>query len=78
MWLPPEQREAARVDITEVEEPGSYEYFLALQQDYEQMPRQQAGLRNTRLEYQSLAQHEIRIAHFHRSIDRYLGTWMET
>jgi hypothetical protein len=74
MWLPPEQRDAARVELTEVEEPGSHEYFLALQQDYEQMPRQQAGLRNARLEYQSLARHEIRIAHFHRSIDQHLGT----
>ena len=34
------------VDLTEVDEPGSYPYFLALQQDYEQMQRQQYGLRN--------------------------------
>lgn len=73
MWLPPEQREAARVDMTEVDVPGSYKYFMALQQDYEQMPRQQLGLRNSRLEHMSLAKHEIRIAHFHRSVDRYLG-----
>jgi nitrite reductase/ring-hydroxylating ferredoxin subunit len=73
MWMPPEQRDAARVELTEVDEPGTYKYFLALQQDYEQMPRQQAGLRNRRLEYQSLAEHEIRLAHFHRSIDRYLA-----
>ncbi|HET9733006.1 MAG TPA: aromatic ring-hydroxylating dioxygenase subunit alpha [Acidimicrobiales bacterium] len=73
MWLPPEQREAARVPITEVDVPGSYEYFLALQQDYEQMPRQQLGLRNRRLEHLSLARHEIRIAHFHRSVDRHLA-----
>ena len=72
MWLPPEQRDASRVDLIDVDEPGSYKYFLALQQDYEQMPRQQAGLRNGRLEEISLAQHEIRIAHFHRSIDGYL------
>lgn len=74
MWLPPDQREANRVDPIEVDQPGSYKYFLALQQDYEQMPRQQAGLRNSRLDHISLAQHEIRIAHFHRSIDRYLAT----
>ncbi len=72
MWLPPEQRDASRVDLIEVDEPGSYKYFLALQQDYEQMPRQQAGLRNRRLEHISLARHEIRIAHFHRSIEGYL------
>jgi Ring hydroxylating alpha subunit (catalytic domain) len=72
MWLPPEQREASRVELIDVDEPGSCKYFLALQQDYEQMPRQQAGLRNTRLEHMSLAQHEIRIAHFHRSVDAHL------
>jgi phenylpropionate dioxygenase-like ring-hydroxylating dioxygenase large terminal subunit len=74
MWLPPEQRQAARAERIEVDQPGSYKYFLALQQDYDQMPRQQAGLRNSRLDHLSLAKHEIRIAHFHRSIDRYLQT----
>lgn len=73
MWLAREQRDAARAELIEVDRPGSYKYFLALQQDYEQMPRQQAGLRNSRLEHLSLTKHEIRIAHFHRSIDRYLG-----
>ncbi len=72
MWLPADQRDGARAELVEVDEPGSYEYFLALQQDYEQMPRQQAGLRNQRLEFLSLARHEIRLAHFHRSVDRYL------
>jgi len=72
MWLPPEQREGARAELIDVEQPGSYQYFLALQQDYDQMPRQQAGLRNVRLHHLSLAKHEIRIAHFHRSVDRFL------
>jgi hypothetical protein len=74
LWLPPERREAARAELIQVDEPGSYKYFLALQQDYEQMPRQQAGLRNRRLEYISLARHEIRLASFHKTLDRYLGT----
>jgi hypothetical protein len=26
------------------QDPGTFKYFLALQQDHEQMPRQQAGL----------------------------------
>ena len=73
MWLPPEERDTARVALTDVEDPGSYQYFLALQQDYEQMPRQQAGLRNRRLDHLALAKHEVRIAHFHRSVDRYLA-----
>jgi phenylpropionate dioxygenase-like ring-hydroxylating dioxygenase large terminal subunit len=74
MWLPPGPREEYRAELVEVEEPGSYPYFLALQQDYEQMPRQQAGLRNRRLEYLQLAQEEVCIANFHAAIDRYLMT----
>ena len=73
VWKPKEEREEARVDQLDVTEPGSYEYFLALQQDYEQMPRQQAGLRNRRLETMTLAQTEVRVAHFHRTLDRYLS-----
>lgn len=73
MWLLPELRDQFRVELTEVEEPGSYEYFLALQQDYEQMPRQQRGLRNRALEYITLAREEVCIANFHRVLDRYMG-----
>ncbi len=72
MWLPPGLRDEYRAELVEVEEPGSYPYFLALQQDYEQMPRQQKGLRNTRLDYLQLAQEEVCIANFHRAVDRYL------
>lgn len=72
MWLPEEFRDAFRAEPIEVEEPGSYEYFLALQQDYIQMPRQQLGLRNTRLEYMALVREEVGIARFHTALDRYL------
>ena len=47
MYLPAEMRDAFKVDLIEVDEPGSYKYFEALHQDYIQMPRQQLGLRNT-------------------------------
>ena len=73
MWLLPALREQFRVQLTEVEEPGSFEYFLALQQDYEQMPRQQKGLRNRALEFMSLAKEEVCIANYHSVLDRYLG-----
>lgn len=73
MWLPPELRETYRAQLTEVDEPRSYKYFLALQQDYEQMPRQQKGLRNSRLKYMTLAQEEVCIANFHSVVDRYLA-----
>jgi phenylpropionate dioxygenase-like ring-hydroxylating dioxygenase large terminal subunit len=73
MWLPEEYRDAFRAEPIEVEEPGSYQYFLALQQDYEQMPRQQVGLRNSRLEFMSLVREEVGIARFHTALDRYLA-----
>ncbi|BBY96644.1 aromatic ring-hydroxylating oxygenase subunit alpha [Mycolicibacterium fallax] len=73
MWLPEEHREAFAAAHLEVTEAGSFPYFLALQQDYEQMPRQQRGLRNTRLEHMSLVKEEVVIAHFHSVVDRYLA-----
>jgi nitrite reductase/ring-hydroxylating ferredoxin subunit len=72
MYLPPEYQ-AYRVQLTEVDVPGSYQYFLALQQDYEQMPRQQQGLRNHALKFMSLAREEVNIARFHAIVDRYLA-----
>ncbi|TGD71706.1 aromatic ring-hydroxylating dioxygenase subunit alpha [Mangrovimicrobium sediminis] len=73
MWLPPEERAAARAPLVEVSEPGSFEYFLALQQDYEQMQRQQKGLRNTRLEHMALTRQEVRLAWFHEVLDRWVA-----
>ena len=73
MYLPPEHRDAFQVELTEVEEPGSYKYFEALQQDYEQMPRQQLGLRNARLDHMSLVKEEVVIGHYHSVIDRYMA-----
>ena len=58
--------------LTEVDEPGSYKYFEALQQDYEQMPRQQKGLRNSRLDHMSLVKEEVVIGHYHSVVDRYM------
>lgn len=74
MFLPPEHRDAFRAEPTEVTEPGSYKYFEALQQDYEQMPRQQLGLRNSRLDHMSLVNEEVVIGHYHSVIDRYMTT----
>ncbi|UXA06167.1 aromatic ring-hydroxylating dioxygenase subunit alpha [Mycobacterium sp. SMC-2] len=73
MYLPPEQSSAFAVGLTEVDEPGSYKYFEALQQDYEQMPRQQLGLRNRRLDHMSLVKEDIVVAHYHSVLDRYLA-----
>ena len=73
MYLPPEHRDAFQVDLTEVVEAGSYKYFEALQQDYEQMPRQQLGLRNRRLDHMSLVKEEMLLAHYHSVVDRYMA-----
>lgn len=78
MYLPPEHRDAFRVPLTEVDEPGSYKYFEALQQDYEQMPRQQLGLRNSRLDHMSLVKEEVVIAHYHSVVDRYMANGAAT
>ncbi len=73
MYLPPEHRDAFTVGLTEVDEPGSYKYFEALHQDYEQMPRQQLGLRNKRLDHMSLVKEDIVVAHYHSVVDRYVA-----
>lgn len=73
MYLPAEVRDEFRAELIDVEEPGSYEYFEALQQDYEQMPRQQAGLRNRSLKYMHLAREEVNLARFHKVLDRYMS-----
>ena len=72
MYLPAAIRDQYRAKLVEVDKPGSYPYFLALQQDYEQMPRQQRGLRNRMLKYMSLAREEVNIARFHSIVDKYL------
>jgi len=73
MWLPQEIAQHYRAELVEVEEPGSFAYFLALQQDYEQMPRQQKGLRNKLLTHLTLAQEEACVAHFHSVVDQYMN-----
>lgn len=71
-WLPPEQRAEQRAELVEVAETDHFDYFLALEQDYEQMQRQQKGLRNRALDSITLARQEVRLAHFHSALDRWL------
>lgn len=73
MYLPAEFRDEFRSELVDVDEPGSHEYFEALQQDYDQMPRQQLGLRNRSLKYMHLAQEEVNVARFHKVLDRYMN-----
>jgi nitrite reductase/ring-hydroxylating ferredoxin subunit len=71
-WLAPEQRAELRAPL--VDEPKDFPYFLALQQDYAQMQRQQDGLRQRGLEYMTLTRQEVRLAYFHSTLDGWLGT----
>ena len=73
MWLPEGLRTQYRAEPVVVTEPGSYPYFLALQQDYDQMQRQQLGLRNAGLTHISIVREETSIARFHDVLDRYMA-----
>ena len=73
MWLPPEQRAAAREPLVEVNEGEHEPYFLALEQDYDQMQAQQRGLRNSGLKEMALTRQEVRLAYFHSALD----SWVE-
>ena len=73
MWLPEDQRADMREPLCEVAEGEHEPYFLALEQDYDQMQRQQAGLCNTALTHMALTRQEVRLAWFHAVLD----SWIE-
>jgi phenylpropionate dioxygenase-like ring-hydroxylating dioxygenase large terminal subunit len=73
MWLPPEQRAAQRCELMDVKEGDHFTYFLALEQDWEQMQRQQRGLRNRGLKHMTLTKQEVRLAYYHSILD----AWVE-
>lgn len=70
-WVRPEERERLTTPHSWIPEDQSL--GLVLDQDREQIPRQQRGLRNRSLKTIGLARCESRIAHFHQTLDRYLG-----
>ncbi len=72
MWVPTEQRAAMREPLKEVGWGEHEPYFLALEQDYDQMQRQQAGLRNTALKEMALTRQEVRLAWFHSALDSWV------
>ncbi len=73
IWLPEAEREAAREPFLDVQPGDHYPYFLALQQDYEQMAIQQRGLENRALSHMIVTRQEPKVIHFHATLDR----WME-
>jgi phenylpropionate dioxygenase-like ring-hydroxylating dioxygenase large terminal subunit len=74
MWLPPEERAARQLELTEIAEGDHFPYFLALEQDYEQMSLQQRGLRNTSQQFLTLTRQEPKVAHFHSVLDGWLDS----
>jgi len=72
MWLPPEVRAARREPLREISEGDHFPYFLALEQDWEMMQRQQRGLRNSGLEHMALTRQEVRLAYFHSVLDSWV------
>lgn len=73
-WLPEEQRAAARVARTVVPEGEHFTYFLALEQDWEMMQRQQDGLRNTTMPEMALTRQEVRLAYYHSVLDSWVSS----
>jgi phenylpropionate dioxygenase-like ring-hydroxylating dioxygenase large terminal subunit len=73
-WLKADKRVTARVAQTVVPEGEHAQYFLALEQDYQQMCRQQSGLRNRALSHQRLTRYEPKVAFFHHVLKRWLST----
>jgi len=73
MWLPPEQRAAQYEPVREIAEGDHFDYFLALEQDFEQMQRQQTGLRNKGLKQMALTRQEVRLAWFHSVLDSWVN-----
>lgn len=74
MWLPPEERAARREPLKEIAEGDHFPYFLALEQDWEMMQRQQRGLRNSGLDHMALTRQEVRLAYYHSVLDSWVGT----
>jgi len=72
LWFPPEEREALRTEVVEIPEGEHFPYFLALEQDYQQMELQQRGLRNLGLQALALTKQEPRVAHLHAMLDDWL------
>jgi phenylpropionate dioxygenase-like ring-hydroxylating dioxygenase large terminal subunit len=72
-WLPPEQRAARKAKFREIAEDDHFPYFLALEQDYEQMETQQRGLRNRLHKHLTITRQEPKVIHFHTALD----SWIE-
>jgi phenylpropionate dioxygenase-like ring-hydroxylating dioxygenase large terminal subunit len=72
-WLPESERRT-QTEPVKVMPPGEhFPYHWVLEQDFEQMPIQQQGLRNRLFDTMLLTKSEPRVAHFHAMLDRVVG-----
>ena len=71
--LSPNATSDVRAELIDMPEGEHFPYFLALQQDFEQMAIQQDGLRNTTLKELSLTRQEPRVANFHGALDSWMN-----
>ena len=71
-WVPEAER-VAKLEPVKIMPPGEhYPYHWVLQQDFDQMPIQQDGLRNRLFTEMLLTRSEPRLAHFHAALDRWV------
>lgn len=71
-WLPEADRAAARTPVQTIPEGEHFPYHWVLEQDFQQMPLQQHGLRNRLYSEMVLTRCEPRLAHFHHVLDQWL------
>ena len=72
-WMPEAERDAKRAPVQIMPEGEHFPYHWVLEQDFEQMPIQQAGLRNKALRHLMLTRSEPRLAHFHSQLDSWMA-----
>ena len=71
-WVPESERAAKRTPVQHIPEGEHFPYHWVLEQDFEQMPIQQQGLRNRLYDEMVLTRCEPRLAHFHDALDRWV------
>ena len=72
-WTPEAERLKRACPVTVMGEGEHYPYHWVLQQDFDQMPIQQNGLRNRLNTEMLLTKSEPRVAHFHAAVGRWIS-----
>jgi len=72
-WVPQAEHDAVRTPVQTMAEGEHFPYHFVLDQDFEQMPIQQLGLRNRLYREMALTRNEPRVAHFHSILDSWMA-----